>query len=86
MITPREIFEEFYNDCREMSIEEVVKKHGGGYLYVPSYKSTYRDEAIWRRHQEGASAYQLQREFGLSASRVRRILQKMRQQNEAESE
>lgn len=79
MITPREIFEAFYRDCRELGIEEVIKRYGGGYIYVPSYKSTHRDEDLWRRHQEGADVRQLQREFGISESQVRRILRKMRE-------
>ena len=78
MISSLELFEELYRDCRELSIEEVIKKHGGGTVYIPSYKSTHRDEDLWRRYQEGASIAELKREFGLSESTVREIIRKMK--------
>lgn len=74
MISTYDLFEAFYHYCREHTIEEVIREYGGGSLYIPSYKSTHRDEAIRKAYAEGVSVRTLQRQHQLSASQIRRIL------------
>ena len=79
MVNNKEIFEEFYRFCKEHSIEEVIKEYGGGEIYVPSYKSTHRDEEIYKRYKSGESLRVLAREYNLSISRVRAIIRRYKQ-------
>ncbi len=78
MVSSYEIFEEFYKQCRQKSIEEIIREFGGGEIYIPSYKSTHRDLDIYKRFKEGASVRELAKEYDLSVSRVRSILREQR--------
>ena len=80
MITNQEIFEQFYKDCNELPIDEIIKNYGGGTIYVPSYKSTLRDKHIYQKYKEGYSIHQLKREFNLSANRIRNIIKEQERQ------
>lgn len=47
MITTIELFEDFYQQVKDSkNISEIVKYYGGANIYVPSYKSTYRNDDI----------------------------------------
>ena len=77
MITNQEIFEAFFDYCQSHSIEETIKEYGGGSIYIPSYKQTYRDTDLYARYKAGASMGTLKREFHLSESQVSRIIRRM---------
>jgi len=80
MISTYEIFEEFYKFCRENTIQEVIKEYGGGSIYIPSFKSTHRDEEIYEKFKNGASIKALKKEYDLSSSSIRRIIREQKQQ------
>jgi len=77
MITTYELFEDFFNKCKECSLEEIIKEYGGGHIYIPSYKSTHRDIDIYNSYKNGKSIRALKREFGLSESRIRAIIREL---------
>jgi len=70
----KEMFEEFYRFCKNNTIEEVVKEYGGGTLYIPSYKSMYRDKELLADWRAGMGKRDLQRKYYLSDAQVRRII------------
>ena len=74
MITTLELFEAFYEACRTQPIEEVIKAYGGGMVYVPSYKQTYRDADLYREYKEGVDMRTLKQTYNLSDSRIRKII------------
>jgi len=72
-----ELFEAFYEEVKNSkNIVEVIKAYGGGTIYVPSFKTTHRNEEIRRRFEEGADIPTLQREYGLSRNQIYAILKK----------
>ena len=76
MISNYELFEQFFNDCKQKSIEEVIKEYGGGHIYIPSYKKTHRNQKIYELYNQGATIKELKIKFNLSESRIRKIIRK----------
>ena len=77
MPTNYELFEAFYEEVKNSeSIVDVIKSYGGGTIYVPSFKTTHRNEEIRRRYEEGVDLPTLQRDYGLSRNQIYTILKK----------
>lgn len=74
-----DMFEYFIEYVKKNPIEDIIKEWGGGNIYIPSFKSTYRDTAILNLYNQGTHIKDIAKEFNLSISRVRAIIKK--QQN-----
>lgn len=74
MITNKDIFSHFVKFCKNHSIEEIIEEFGGGHIYIPSYKTTYRDQQIYNLYKQGKSIKSLKKQFSLSDSRIRSII------------
>ena len=74
MVDNKDIFLHFIDFCKNHSIEEVIEEFGGGHIYIPSYKTTYRDQQIYDLYKEGKSIRELKKQFSLSYSRIRSII------------
>jgi Mor family transcriptional regulator len=72
-ITNFDMFEQFYEDCRELPIQEVVKKYSSWSVYVPSYKGTYRNEKILHDYIDGMSVPDIARKYELSPKQIYEI-------------
>ena len=80
MVTNKEIFEEFYQQVKNSkNISEIVKSYGGSPIYVPSYKSTYRNDDILKSYKEGLSIRNLSKEFNLSEAQIYNLTLKVRE-------
>ena len=52
-----DLFVEFYNCVKDSeSMADVLKEYGGANIYVPSYKSTFRNRDIIKDYEEGVAA------------------------------
>jgi Mor family transcriptional regulator len=67
-------FDEFFEFANTHSKEEVIKYYGGASLYIPSFKSTFRNQKIVDMYREGHSIEVIAREFELSRVRVRELI------------
>lgn len=57
MISNYELFLEFYQKAKNsQNVDELIKEFGGGSIYVPSYKTTFRNQDILRQYGEGIRA------------------------------
>ena len=57
MISNLDIFMQLYDLIKQSkSPSDVVKEFGGSNVYVPSYKSTYRNEDILKEYREAIDA------------------------------
>lgn len=53
VITNEEIVSEMYDFIKKSSdIKEFIKEYGGGSIYIPSYKTQYRDDEIKKEYLE----------------------------------
>ena len=74
MLSNKDIFEHFIEYAKTHTIEEIIEEFGGGHIYIPSYKSTFRDAQILKLYKQGISLKKLKRKFNLSESRIRSII------------
>lgn len=53
-ISNYDVFENFFNYIKnpEVTIEDAVKEFGGSDLYIPSYKTTFRNQEICKAYKE----------------------------------
>jgi Mor family transcriptional regulator len=78
-VTSFELFEAMYNDIKGGASErDILKEYGGGYLYIPTYRSTFLHEDINRDCRDGASIIELCRKYGLSKNRVWELTREVR--------
>jgi len=82
-----ELFENFYDSIRDgASKKEVMKNYGGSNLYVPSFKTAYRNDEIRDKYTEltnqGATRVirTLSKEYELSEAQVYAITKDLRQE------
>jgi len=76
MLSNKDIFEYFIEYVKKHTIEEIIEEFGGGNIYIPSYKSTFRDAQIFKLYKQGVSVKELKKQFNLSESRIRSIVKK----------
>ena len=83
-----DLFVEFYNCVRNSDdISEVLKEYGGANIYVPSYKSTFRNRDILEEYKEESKAgkpgaviiRELSAKHGLSYNSISSIVKENRQ-------
>lgn len=54
MLNNFDLFIEFYNSVKESTnIKDILKQYGGGNIYIPSYKGTYRNGEIIKKYNDG---------------------------------
>lgn len=80
-----DLFENLYNFISGgASIKEAVKEYGGSSLYIPSFKTAFRDDEIREKYTElinqGAKrvVWTLSREYELSEAQVYAITKDLR--------
>lgn len=73
-----EMFKYFIDYVKNHSLEDIIKEWGGGYIYVPSYKNTYRDKQILNLYTQGKHTKDIAKEMNLSISRVRAIIREQK--------
>ena len=79
MITNKELWEEFYQQIKDSeNISDIVKEYGGSSVYVPSYKSTYRNDDIIEDYEKGLTIKELAKKYDLSETGVYRITKELR--------
>lgn len=79
MITNKELWEEFYQQIKDSeNISEIVKEYGGSSVYVPSYKSTYRNDDIIEEFENGSSIKELAKKHDLSETSIYAITKELR--------
>lgn len=71
-----DMFEYFVEYVKSNTLENIIKEWGGGNIYIPSFKSTYRDKHILNLYKQGTHIEDIAKEFNLSISRVRGIIKK----------
>jgi len=71
MINTIEMFEQFYQDIKNAdSMADIAKDYGGGQIYIPSYKSAYRNDDIIKDLRKGVSIKELARMYDLSETAI----------------
>lgn len=85
VITNYDLFEELFNFIKkpEISINEVIKEHGGSSLYIPSYKTTFRNKEICDEYEqrlgEKRLAKKLAKKYDLSEVQIHAITKHLRE-------
>ena len=84
-ITNYDLFEDFYQFIRDgSSIKEVIKEYGGSSLYIPSFKTAYRNDEIKDKYTELTNqgvkkvTRLLAREYELSEAQIYSITKDLR--------
>jgi Mor family transcriptional regulator len=84
-ITNYDLFEDLFNFIKkaDCTIADVIKEHGGSSLYIPSYKTTLRNEEIIKeykkRHGERRLAKKLAKDYDLSEAQILLITKPLRE-------
>lgn len=74
MITTLEQFKELLQFAEGKDIKEVLKEWGGSSLYIPSYKSTFRDDDIREEFKSGTNIGEICRKYSVSRKQLDRIV------------
>lgn len=76
-----ELFEELYNFILnpKHDLNDTLKEFGGSCFYVPSHKTTFRNQELIDAYKEGKSVKELSREYDLSEARVYAITKEIRE-------
>lgn len=54
MLNNFDLFIEFYNNVKKSeNIKDILRQYGGGNIYIPSYKGTYRNTEIIEKYDDG---------------------------------
>lgn len=84
-----ELFEELFTQIQEgAKIEDVLKEHGGSSIYIPSFKTIFRDDEIRKKYLELQElktkriAHYLAKEYELSVPQIYSITKEIRQKGE----
>ena len=79
-ITNLDIFEEFFKTIQEgASLTKVLQEYGGSSIYIPSFKSTFRNELIVKDYQIGLTPRELAKKYSLSIAQIYQITKKERE-------
>jgi hypothetical protein len=82
-ITHTDLFYQLYDDIKSgISINEICKSYGGGNLYIPSYKRTFRNNHIINDYQNKLQSgktkariiKQISQEYDLTPAAIYKIL------------
>jgi Mor family transcriptional regulator len=82
-ITNYDIFESLFHFIKNSNdINEVIKEYGGGVIYIPSYKTTLRNEDILREYQENIKhtgiVKKLSRKYGITERQIYTLTKDLR--------
>lgn len=84
-ITNFDLFEDLFNFIKnpEVTISDVIKEHGGSNLYIPSFKTTCRNDEIITAYKERLGekhlVKKLAKEYDLSESQIFIITKPLRE-------
>lgn len=84
-ITNYDLFEDLFNFIKNpnITIADVIKEHGGSSLYIPSYKTTLRNDEIIKeykkRHGERRLTKKLAKDYDLSEAQILLITKPLRE-------
>ena len=79
-ITNIDLFEELYKAIKNSEdISEIYKEYGGSAIYIPSYKTTCRNDAIINDYKDGSTPRELMKKYDLSQSQVYTITKEVRE-------
>jgi Mor family transcriptional regulator len=84
-VTNFDLFEDLFTYIKkpDVTIENVIKEHGGSSLYIPSYKTTFRNEEIIKAYKERRGerqlAKKLAKEHSLSEAQILLITKPLRE-------
>ncbi|WP_162165803.1 Mor transcription activator family protein [Campylobacter fetus] len=81
MLSNNDIFDEFFERVKSNTKEEILREYGGSAIYIPSYKTTYRNDDIKREFKilinNGVNRHKAYRalslKFGISMTRIKKI-------------
>lgn len=88
MLNNFDLFVEFYEKVKASeSIAEVLKEYGGSSVYIPSYKSTYRNQDMLDEYLKGAKEgksntliiREIAAKYSLSYNSVSAIIKELKQ-------
>ena len=90
MISNYDLFEEFFEFIKddEITLSDTLKEYGGSSLYIPSYKTTGRNEAIMEEYlqmnKNGTKqiASKLARKYDLTTRQIYSIIKTQREGGE----
>lgn len=84
-ISNYDVFENFFNYIKnpDVTIEDAVKEFGGSDLYIPSYKTTFRNQQICCSYKERLGEknliHTLAKEHDLTKSQIYEITKHLRE-------
>jgi len=83
-VTNLDMIEELFNFIKnpETSLDDVIKEHGGSSLYIPSYKTTSRNDDIIKAYLENPTVRkikELAKTHNLSESQIYIITKSVRE-------
>ena len=84
-VTNYDLFEDLFNFIKNpnVDISDVIKEHGGSSLYIPSYKTTFRNDEICeeykKRQGEKRLSKKLAKQYGLSEAQILLITKPLRE-------
>lgn len=79
-VTSYDMFEEFFDFIKLPTTdkEATIKEFGGSNFYIPSYKTTMRNEKIIEKYKSGTSVKILSREYDLTERQIYDITKELR--------
>lgn len=84
-ITNLDLIKEFFDYCKrdDVQLKDVLEEFGGSTYYIPSFKTTYRNEEIIKYYRERLGEpwliKKLAKEYNLSERQVHDITKEVRQ-------
>ena len=84
MINNFDLFEDLFNFIKDPDndINKVIKDYGGSTFYIPSYKTTFRNEDLLREYkekqQEKGIVKSLSRKYGITERQIYSLTKDLR--------
>ena len=80
-VTNYDLFEELFNFINNPAndLSATIKEFGGSNFYIPSYKTTFRNNKIIEQYKQGTSVKDLTREHDLSEAQIYAITKNVRE-------
>ena len=84
-VTNYDLFEDLFHFIKQPDVEisDVIKEHGGSSLYIPSYKTTFRNNEICEEYKERLGekklVKKLSKKYELSEAQILLITKPLRE-------
>lgn len=80
-VTNFDLFKELYNFVvnPDNDLNATIKEFGGSSIYIPSHKTTFRNNEIIEQYKQGISVKKLARAFDLSEPQIYAITKEARE-------